>query len=45
MIREIVAQAWAQSPAKVMAAVALAPLAVLIVWGLLVIAIIAGTPS
>lgn len=45
MIREIVAQAWAESPARVILAVALTPVVVLIARAMLVVAIVAGTPA
>ena len=45
VIREVIAQAWAQSPAGVIAAIALTPVAVLVCWFLLVVAIVAGTPA
>ncbi len=44
MIRDVVAQAWAQGPAHVVAAVLLTPVAVLAGWVVLVVAIVAGTP-
>jgi hypothetical protein len=39
MIREIIREAWAESPAGVVAAVLAAPLIVVIMWALLVFAI------
>lgn len=45
MIREVVRQAWAQSPGQVIAALALTPVAVLACWVLLVVAIVAGSPA
>ena len=45
MIRSIVASAWAESPRQVIAAVLLTPLAVLVGWVALVVAIVMGSPS
>jgi len=45
VIREVVSFAWAQSPGQVVAAVLLTPVAVLVGWALLVVAIVAGTPA
>jgi hypothetical protein len=45
VIREVVSSAWAESPAQVAAAVLLTPVAVLVGWVVLVVAIVAGTPA
>jgi hypothetical protein len=45
VIREVVREAWSQSPAQVIATVLLAPVAVVLVWALTVFAILAGTPA
>jgi hypothetical protein len=45
VIRDVVADAWAQSPRRVLAAIAAVPVVVLVVWLLLVVAIVAGTPA
>jgi hypothetical protein len=45
VIREVIAEAWAQSPAGVLAAVLLAPVVVLVGWFVLVVAILAGAPA
>ena len=45
MIRAVVREAWAHSPGEVIAAIALTPVAVLVGWFLLVVAIVAGTPA
>lgn len=45
MIRDILRDAWAQSPAGVVLSVAAAPLAVLAAWALLVVAIVALSPA
>lgn len=45
MIRDVVRQAWAQSPGGVLAAIALTPVALLACWVLLVVAIVAGSPA
>ena len=45
MIGEVVREAWSQSPAQVIAAVLLTPVAVVAGWALLVVAIVAGTPA
>ena len=44
MVTEVIRAAWAQSPAQVIAAVALAPVAVVLAWVLLVVVIVAGSP-
>lgn len=45
VIRSVIAEAWAQSPAQVVAAVLLTPLAVMVGWAVLVVAIVAGSPA
>jgi len=45
VIRDVVSAAWARSPAQVIAAVALAPVAVVLAWVLLVAVIVAGSPA
>lgn len=45
MIRELAAAAWAQSPARTVASVALTPVVVVVAWALLVVAIVAGSPA
>jgi hypothetical protein len=45
MLLTDISSAWAQSPAQVIAAVLLTPLAVVAGWAVLVVAIVAGTPS
>lgn len=45
MIREIVRDAWAQSPARVIGSVIAAPFVVAAWWVVLVVAIVAGTPA
>jgi hypothetical protein len=45
VIRDIVSSAWDRSPAQVIAAVALAPVAVALAWLLLVVVIVAGSPT
>lgn len=45
MIREVIRLAWAHSPGQVVAAVLLTPVAMAVGWALLVVAIVAGTPS
>lgn len=42
---EIVREAWAESPARVIAAVLLTPPAVIVGWAVLVVAIVAGSPE
>jgi hypothetical protein len=44
VIAECVRAAWAQSPAQVVAAVLLTPVAVLVGWMVLVVVIVWGTP-
>jgi len=44
VIRDIVSAAWAQSPARVIAAVLLTPVAVAAGWVWLVFVIVMGTP-
>jgi hypothetical protein len=45
MIRDVIAESWAQSPRQVVAAVLLTPLAVLAGWAVLVVLIVAGSPA
>jgi hypothetical protein len=45
MIREVIAEAWAQSPAQVVAAVLLTPVACLVGYVVLVFSIVAGSPA
>ena len=45
MIRDVIAQAWAESPARVVGAVLAAPFMVAALWALLVVVIVAGSPS
>jgi hypothetical protein len=45
MLRELVAEAWAQSPRRTLAAIAATPLVVAAAWVVLVVAIVAGSPA
>jgi hypothetical protein len=45
VIRDLVSAAWAQSPAQVIAAVALAPVAVVLAWITIVVVIVSGGPA
>jgi hypothetical protein len=45
MIRDIIRRAWAESPAQVILSVPLTIAAVVVGWFVLVVAIVAGTPS
>ena len=45
MMRAIASAAWAESPARVIAAVLLTPVAVAAVWLATVVVIVAGTPA
>jgi hypothetical protein len=45
VIADIARQAWAQNPARVLAAIAAVPVVVLACWLLLVVAIVAGSPA
>jgi hypothetical protein len=45
VIGDIVRQAWAHSPAQVVAAVLLTPVGCVVAWVVLVVAIVAGTPA
>lgn len=45
MIRQVVREAWAQSPAEVIAAVLLTPVAVLVCWFLLVVVLLVGASA
>lgn len=45
MIRDILRDAWAQSPVGVVLSIAVTPLALVAAWALLVFAIVAGTPA
>lgn len=45
MIRDIVRDAWAESPAGVVLSIAAAPVAVLAAWALIVVAIVALSPA
>lgn len=44
-VLDVVAQAWAESPARVVAAIALAPVVVIVGWLVLVVAIVAGSAA
>jgi cell division protein FtsX len=44
VIRDIARQAWAQSPARVVGAIAAVPVVVIACWLLLVTLIVLGTP-
>lgn len=45
MIRSVIRQAWKRDPLAVLLSIPAAILAVLIVWLVLVVAIVAGTPA
>jgi hypothetical protein len=45
VIRDIVRDAWAESPAGVVLSIAAAPVAVLAAWAVLVFAIVALSPA
>jgi hypothetical protein len=45
MLRQLVAEAWADSPARCVAAIAAVPLVVAAAWVALVVLIVAGTPA
>ena len=45
MIREVVREAWRDSPARFTAAVALTPVVLWLLRAVLVVAIVAGSPS
>lgn len=45
MIRDILRDAWADSPAAVVLSIAVTPVALLAAWAVLVFAIVAGSPA
>ena len=45
MVTEIIREAWAESPVRVIAAVLLTPVAVAAGWLWLVVVIVAGSPA
>jgi hypothetical protein len=45
VIREVIREAWAQSPAKFIAGVLLTPVALVACWLIVVVVIIAGSPA
>jgi hypothetical protein len=45
VIADILRDAWAESPARVVLSIAVTPFALLAAWALLVFAIVAGSPA